>query len=178
MVIRATATRAGGSYLRLAGWLLLLAVWVQPALAQPSRQKVWTGAVTHVSDGDTLWVRPQHGGVPRPVRIDGIDAPELCQVHGDAARAALVGRVLGQIVQVRVRQHDDYGRALARVGLHGQDIGGWLVSQGHAWSYRYRGHAGPYARQEAQARAMRLGLFHQPGPERPREFRRRHGSCH
>lgn len=154
-------------------WLSLLA----PAAAQVTKSS-WTGTVTHVSDGDTLWVRPQRGGAPRAVRIDGIDAPELCQSHGETARAALVGRVSGRVVQVRVRRHDDYGRALARVRLQGQDLGGWLVSQGHAWSYRYRAHKGPYARQEAQARAQRLGLFRQAQVEQPRDFRRRHGPCH
>lgn len=166
---------SGGA--RLAG--LLLAWWavVGPVAAGP-QQAPWTGTVTHVSDGDTLWVRPQRGGAPRAVRLDGIDAPEACQAYGEAARAALVGRVLGQTVQVRVRRHDDYGRALARVSLNREDIGGWLVSQGHAWSYRYRGQAGPYARQESQARAHRLGLFRQAQAERPRDFRRRHGPCH
>lgn len=161
----------------LAGLLLCLTGLALPALARPSAA-VWTGTVTYVSDGDTLWVRPQSGGAPRSVRLDGIDAPELCQTHGEAARAALVGQVLGQTVQVRVRRHDDFGRALARVSLHRRDVGGWLVRQGHAWSYRYRGHSGPYAAEESQARAQRLGLFQQAQPELPREFRRRHGPCH
>lgn len=160
----------------LAGWLLLLSL-AAVATEQASKGR-WTGTVTHVSDGDTLWVRPQRGGAPRAVRIDGIDAPELCQAHGEASRAALVGRVLGQAVQVRVRRHDDYARALARVSLRGQDVGAWLVSQGHAWSYRYRSQTGPYAQQEGEARARRLGLFRQGGIELPREFRRRHGPCH
>ncbi len=162
---------------RQACWVLLLLSWVTPALAQMPKSG-WMGTVTHVSDGDTLWVRPARGGAPRPVRIDGIDAPELCQTHGETARAALVGRVLGQSVQVGVRRYDDYGRALARVSWRGQDLGAWLVSQGHAWSYRYRGQSGPYAQQEDQARARRLGLFRQKHAELPRQFRRRHGPCH
>lgn len=159
------------------GVLLCLMGLAGAVVAQPAR-KSWTGTVTHVSDGDTLWVRPQRGGAPRSVRLDGIDAPELCQTYGETARAALVGQVLGQTVRVRVRQHDDFGRALARVSVHQRDVGGWLVSQGHAWSHRYRGRAGPYAAQESQARSHRLGLFEQPQPEPPREFRRRHGPCH
>lgn len=138
----------------------------------------WVGKVSHVSDGDTLWVRPQRSGAPRAVRLNGIDAPELCQAHGERARAALVARVLGQQVQVRVRSKDDYGRALARVSLQGQDIGGWLVTQGHAWSYRHRGRPGPYATEEKQARGRRLGLFGASRPENPRDFRKRHGPCH
>lgn len=162
----------------LLGGLVLLLVALALPLASHASRPSWSGTVTHVSDGDTLWVRPERGGSPRAVRLDGIDAPELCQTHGEAARAALVGRVLGRAVQVRVRRHDDYGRALARVTLGGQDVGGWLVSQGHAWSYRYRRQAGPYARQEAQARTRRLGLFRQAHAESPRTFRQRHGPCH
>jgi endonuclease YncB( thermonuclease family) len=157
--------------------MLLLLGLAAPLAAQGSASN-WFGTVTHVSDGDTLWVRPQRGGPPRAVRLDGIDAPELCQVHGETARAALVGRVLGQAVQVRVRRHDDYGRALARISLRGHDVGAWLVSQGHAWSYRYRGKSGPYAQQEGQARTRRLGLFRLGRAELPRDFRRRQGPCH
>lgn len=154
-------------------WLLLLLL-VQSAGAATA----WSGKVTHVTDGDTLWVRPQRGGAPRAIRLDGIDAPELCQAHGEAARAALVGRALGQTVQLKVRRHDDYGRALARVSLQGQDLGGWLVSRGHAWSYRYRGRPGPYVSQETRARQQGLGLHGAARAEAPWAFRRRHGACH
>jgi endonuclease YncB( thermonuclease family) len=119
-----------------------------------------------------------HGGTPRAVRLDGIDAPEICQRYGEAARAALVYRVLGRPVQVRKRLRDDYGRELARVMVDGRDVGAWLVRQGHAWSYRYRGHVGPYIAQEAQARARRIGLFREVHAEQPRAFRKRHGRCH
>ncbi len=159
------------------GMVVLLLALAQPALAQRASSS-WRGTVTHVTDGDTLWIRPQQGGAPRVVRIDGIDAPEICQAYGDTSRAALVAKVLGQTVRVRVRRHDDYGRALARIYVDEQDVGEWQVSRGHAWSYRYRRQEGPYARQEAQARAQRLGLFRSGQPEPPREFRRRHGPCH
>lgn len=43
---------------------------------------VWLGIVTYVIDGDTLYVRPVEGGTTVNVRIDGIDAPEICQVGG------------------------------------------------------------------------------------------------
>ena len=134
--------------------------------------------MTHVTDGDTLWVRPQRKGAPRPIRIDGIDAPEICQLYGELARSALATQVLGQQVQVRVRRTDEYGRLLAHVSLQGRDVGGWMVTQGHAWSYRYRRNAGPYATQEAQARKQGKGLFGEPRAERPRDFRKRHGRCH
>lgn len=138
----------------------------------------WSGTVSHVTDGDTLWVRPRQGGAPRKIRLDGIDAPEICQAHGPVARDALASRVLGHSVTVAARRHDDYGRTLARLSVQGHDVGGWMVAHGHAWSYRYRRHAGPYARQQTQAQTAQLGLFADPGAQEPRDFRKRHGTCH
>jgi endonuclease YncB( thermonuclease family) len=157
--------------------LALFAVFLGVAAAHAQTGKTWQGTVTHVTDGDTLWVRPQRNGEPRQIRLDGIDAPEICQLHGETARSVLTARVLGQQVQVRVRRTDEYGRLLARISLQGQDVGGWMVSQGQAWSYRYRRSMGPYAAQEAQARAQGRGLFAGGRPELPRDFRKRHGSC-
>lgn len=146
--------------------------------SQGHAQETFAGKVSFVTDGDTLWVQPDAGGAPRKLRLDGIDAPEICQSGGAAARVVLVQRALYQRVQVTVRRHDDYGRALARLELAGDDLGAQLVRAGQAWSYRWRQDPGPYAAEEALARQARRGLFADPQPERPRDFRKRHGSCH
>ena len=156
-------------------WTLVMAVCVAHAASTGSD---WQGTVSHVTDGDTLWVRPLGGGEPRNIRVQGIDAPEICQLYGETARSALTAQVLGQWVQVDVQRVDQYGRLLARVTLQGQDVGAWMVTQGHAWSYRYRRDGGPYAAQESQARSQGRGLFASTDAERPRDFRKRHGSCH
>ncbi|WP_251140600.1 thermonuclease family protein [Rhodoferax sp. U11-2br] len=130
-----------------------------------------------VSDGDTLWVEPEAGGAPRKLRLLGVDAPELCQSGGVAAREALRVLVLQRRLRVQVKYLDDYGRGLARIAVGGQDVAEVMVRQGWAWSSRWRRSLGPYAEQEAQARQARLGVFAQPSPELPRDFRRRHGSC-
>jgi micrococcal nuclease len=158
--------------------LVLLTLFLGISGAQAATKSAWEGTVTHVTDGDSLWVRPQRGGTPRQIRVDGIDAPEICQLHGETARSVLAAHVLGQRVQVHVRRTDQYGRLLARITMQGQDVGGWMVSQGEAWSYRYRRNLGPYATQEAQAHANGRGLFGDGRPELPRDFRKRHGSCH
>lgn len=139
--------------------------------------EVYTARVTYVTDGDTLWVQPDDGSATRKLRLQGIDAPEICQAGGDAARAALTALVLAQRVQVRVRARDDYGRGLARIQLGSNDVAATLVRAGHAWSYRWRGKPGPYAAEEALARQARLGLFATGQPELPGNFRKRHGPC-
>jgi micrococcal nuclease len=135
------------------------------------------GVVTHVTDGDTLWVRPASGGMPRQIRLQGIDAPEICQAFGSQSRDALSARALQRQVKVRSRARDSYQRTLAQVSLGGEDLSAWMVRRGHAWSYRFRGNAGPYANQETQARQGGLGLWSSRAPLEPREFRKRHGSC-
>jgi micrococcal nuclease len=143
-----------------------------------------SGTVTKVSDGDTFWLRPAHcGDTPtsgcRPVKIRmlGIDAPESCQPGGERAAQALRSRLLNQTVQVTSSSHDVYGRALGAVRLQGDDVGAWMVSQGHAWSYRHRRSQGPYVREETQARQAQRGLFADASPTEPRVFRKQHGPC-
>jgi micrococcal nuclease len=135
------------------------------------------GTVTHVTDGDSIWVRPSSGGPPRELRVQGIDAPEICQAWGREARDALAAQVLHRQVRVTSRGRDTYRRTLARVSFGGQDVGAWMVSRGHAWSYQFRRDTGPYSQQQAQARTARLGLWHAAEPTEPRVFRKRHGSC-
>ena len=134
------------------------------------------GVVSHVADGDTLWVRPASGVAPVQVRIHGVDAPEICQAFGRQARDALAARVLYRPVRVTTRARDRYQRSVGNVSLDGQDVGAWLVAGGVAWTARYRGRSGPYAQEEAQAPQGRAGLW-VAGAVEPRVFRRRHGSC-
>ncbi|MDO8448906.1 MAG: thermonuclease family protein [Rhodoferax sp.] len=139
----------------------------------------FAGEVSFVSDGDTLWVQPEAGGPPRKLRIDGIDAPEICQTGGVASREVLAQHALHKRVSVSVRRYDSYGRGLARIQLEDDDLGARMVRAGQAWSYRWRRNPGPYAAEEAVARQSRRGLFatNDP-PELPRSFRQRHGPCH
>lgn len=154
--------------------LVLLAVAMCAVAAQAGS---FRGVVTHVTDGDSLWVRPAGQRQAVEIRLLDIDAPEGCQAFGREAREALAARVLKQAVVVRTRGHDDYGRTLARVRHRDQDVGAWLVREGHAWSPRYRGRAGRHQQLQEQARRARAGLWAGRDPQEPRSFRRSHGRC-
>jgi endonuclease YncB( thermonuclease family) len=140
--------------------------------------EVFTARVTAVPDGDTLWVQPTHGGATRKLRLQGIDAPEICQSGGATSRAALQAMVAGTDVRVELKYYDDYGRGLARIHVGQQDIGALMVRSGQAWSYRWHHSLGPYATEETAARRAKAGLFAEATPEQPRDFRKRHGSCY
>lgn len=154
-------------------WLLALAL----AAAAPLHAATFRGTVSHVTDGDTLWVRPAGGGAPVELRLLDLDAPEGCQSFGKEAKNALRARLLDQPVRVRTRGLDDYRRQLARVEHRGEDVGGWMVRQGYAWSMTFRGKPGPYAPLEARARGEHRGLWARPGALEPRSFRKRFGRC-
>ncbi|MES2509568.1 MAG: thermonuclease family protein [Pseudomonadota bacterium] len=153
----------------------VLLVFCCGSLQAKTLPEVRVGVVTRVVDGDTLWVRSDN--VLLKVRVTGIDAPEICQSWGVESREALKRRALGQPVTVTYQRFDDYGRLLGRVDLGNEDLGRWMVSQGHAWSYAYRNYPGAYAAEQRSAMDLRLGLFAQAAPEVPRQFRKRHGSC-
>ena len=157
--------------------LTVCAVQAREPRHSSEAKRPWTGEVTYVTDGDTLWVRPERGSPPRKLRLDGIDAPEICQAYGIDAKQVLARRLLHRQVTVSTRATDDYNRALVTVRLDGEDVGGWMVTQGYAWSYQYRQDDGPYAAEEKAARRRSKGLFADEGAERPRDFRKRHGSC-
>ena len=138
---------------------------------------VYTARVTRVFDADTVWVQPAKGGRWRKLRLDGVDAPEICQTLGVAARDALAARLLDQSVSVRERAHDRYGRGLVIIERGGEDVNAWLVRTGWAWASRWRGQ-GVYAKDEDRARGARRGVWATAeAPETPRDFRRRHGPC-
>jgi micrococcal nuclease len=148
-----------------------------PALALAAQARGFQAQVTHVTDGDSIWVRSARGA-PKQLRIRGIDAPEICQPFGREAQAALQAQVLHREVTVKTSGRDDYRRLLAQVSLRGDDVGAWMVSQGYAWAHRWHKRpSGPYAALEADARSARRGLWSRAAPVDPRDFRRLHGSC-
>lgn len=138
---------------------------------------MYAARVVRVFDGDTVWVQPDSGGRWRKLRLDAVDAPEICQAGGLAARDALSTQLLDRAVTVRQRAVDSYGRGIARIDRGDSDMNAWLVRSGWAWASRWRGR-GAYVAQEQQARAAARGVWAAAAaPEDPRDFRRRHGPC-
>ncbi|MCG2595766.1 thermonuclease family protein [Ramlibacter sp. XY19] len=160
--------------MRLLRFVLLLAALAGFGHLQAA---TFRGVVSHVTDGDTLWVKPGGRGEAVEIRLVDLDAPENCQPFGPQAKRALSALVLHQTVTVRTRGTDDYQRTLAQIKHKGRDVGAWLVREGHAWSGTFKGKHGPYAALEAQAREARRGLWANSDAMEPRHFRRRNGRC-
>ena len=153
----------------------LLCAWL---MMPASAAQYWEARVRYIVDGDTLWVTRAESGKRVKLRLRGMDAPEICQPDGDAARRALQQLARGQRVQVRVHARDRYGRSVADVWRAGDglNLAARMVEDGWAWSDGHR--RSPYAMQQAAAQVARRGVFARDGAQRPSEFRRQHGACH
>ena len=155
----------------------LVAVLLFGAAAAMAGPVEVSGVVSHVTDGDSLWLKPADGGPALELRLQGIDAPEICQTGGPQSRQALAQAVLNQTVTARISGLDNHGRSLATVMLAGVDINRQQVMEGQAWSYRYKHDRGPYVGPERVAIFLHRGLHASPGAVLPREFRQTNGPC-
>jgi len=155
-------------------WIILMCFC---GMASSQAAGMLQAKVTRVTDGDSLWLEPLAAGAPIELRLEGIDAPEICQAWGAEAKQALAELVLGQQVSVKTVGRDVHGRTLGTVYLGTQNINKTLVQEGHAWSTRYKYDRGPYVADERMARALSRGLNRDGGAVMPRDFRRLNGPC-
>ena len=125
-----------------------------------------------VHDGDTLTVLIESR--PVRVRLIDIDAPELRQPFGTRSRQSLSGLCFGKVASLDVRGHDRYNRTLARVTCGGTDANAEQVRRGYAWTFtRYARADSPLFAIEREARAAHRGLWQDPAPVAPWEWRNR-----
>jgi micrococcal nuclease len=132
--------------------------------------------VVSVSDGDTIKVL--HQGKQVRIRLYGIDTPERGQAFGRKATKFTANRVAGKIVTVIHMDTDRYGRAVAIVKSPNdpETVNAALVRNGFAWVYRKYCRANfcsDWIDYERNARSKRVGLWLDPNPMPPWEYRRR-----
>jgi endonuclease YncB( thermonuclease family) len=129
---------------------------------------VWR--VVSVHDGDTLRAIDE-GKVEQRIRLAGIDAPERGQPFGNVARERLAALTMGKAVAVDVEDVDRYGRTVARLEADGLDVCRQMVADGLAWHFTRYSDDQRLAAAEREARAERRGLWRDPAPVPPWEWR-------
>ena len=155
--------RRWGSVLVL---LILAALWLFPdwfGLSSGRPSRTVDGSTVIVRDGDTLTI----GG--QDYRLHGIDAPEYSQICktaagtdwpcGKEARTQLIALLRNQTITCEERARDKYGRIVATcLDDQKSDVARSMIERGLAVSFG--GFAeGPYAFEEAKAKAARRGLW-------------------
>ncbi len=112
------------------------------------------------------------------IRFAGLDAPEWYQPakdqrgwfnHGRRVKSALIKKIGGKYVQVKVEGYDKYNRVIGTVICNGEDVGEWLVKNGHAIA----AYGDQYQHLQREARQARRGMWSYDKNYDPRVWRHR-----
>lgn len=163
--------------------------WRQPVTAVQATGPQAKGAggqkavITYVGDGDSAIGNFKDGGKVE-CRIDGIDAPEVAhpthgkptgQAYGEEAKRQLQDLIEKQEVTIRVtkpaEQGKNYGRALCQIEISGKDVSQEMVRAGAAWVYKKYATDPKLFQLENEARTAKRGLWADPNPINPEQFR-------
>lgn len=131
-----------------------------------------SGLVVKVYDGDTLTIlAPLNQQIK--IRLADIDAPERKQAFGQRSRQSLAELCFRKNASVQFQKKDRYQRILGRVYCNAVDVNAEQVRRGLAWVYdKYVADKSLYQLQ-AQARKSKAGLWIDPDPVPPWEFRKK-----
>lgn len=104
------------------------------------------GYVIKVYDGDTITIASKLPFVNSPlyrfpVRLNGIDSPEIKGKTDDEKTAAIIAReelkklILNKEIILKNVQNEKYGRVLADVYIGELHVNNWMIQQGYAVKY-------------------------------------------
>ena len=148
--------------------LILLFCW-------PLTAHAWMAKVVSVTDGDTIKVYNAELGQVK-IRFYGIDTPEKAQPYGKAAGKHLASLIAGAAVEVESVSTDRYGRTVGIVSYDETSINQEMVRSGYAWVYkRYcdKPFCDYWLTLENEAKNDKIGLWQEPNPVPPWEWRKR-----
>ena len=143
------------------------------------------GRVVAVTAGDIITVFDSQG-TEHKIQLKGVDAPERGQPHSETSRKHLSGLVSGQQVRVESPPSDRHGQVVGKVWVRpadcptcGQtlDVNLAQITAGMAWWYRYHreeqspSDRGRYESAEDEAKARGWGLWSDPNPINPSDWR-------
>lgn len=149
----------------------ILVILLFSALVGCADARKISGKVVAIQDGDTITILV--GRTTHKIRLDGIDCPEKSQAWGTRARQFTSDLAFEKWVSVEYSGKDRYKRILGTVVLPGGKVlNRELLLAGLAWHYKYYNHSEDLANLETIARKARIGLWSDPNPVPPWDFRR------
>jgi endonuclease YncB( thermonuclease family) len=127
--------------------------------------------VVSVADGDTFTLLTDQKTEIR-IRLHGIDCPERTQDFGTVAKKFLSDKIYDKRVSVTQTDIDRYSRMIAIVTLGSENINEAMLAAGLAWHYKRYDKNPTWAALEQEARKAKTGLWQNPNPIEPWEYRR------
>jgi endonuclease YncB( thermonuclease family) len=129
--------------------------------------------VIGIKDGDTVVLLTKEKE-EITVRLSEIDAPERKQAFGTVSRTYLSNLIFNKEVKLDKVGTDRYGRTLGFIySRNGTNINLEMVKMGMAWQYDKYSKSAVLRRAQLEARSQKIGLWKDPFPVPPWEFRRR-----
>ncbi|HMR17935.1 MAG TPA: thermonuclease family protein [Sphingobacterium sp.] len=128
--------------------------------------------VVGVKDGDTFVVLME--GREQVVRFAHIDCPENKQPFGNNAKQFVSDLCFGTYVTlIHDNDYDRNKRLIAEVLLEdGRNLNKELVKNGLAWHFKRYSDSDEYAKLEAEARSRQIGVWSEPNPIAPWDWRK------
>ncbi len=160
---------------------LALLLFSSPALAAQLECRV-----IGVADGDTITCLTADRKSER-IRLRGIDAPERKQPFGTRSQQHLADLVHGKTATIHWNKRDRWKRIIGAVWVepadcagcgHTLDVGRAQLASGMAWWYEHYAKEQPmeerraYEFEQTEARARSVGLWRDPRPIPPWDWRR------
>lgn len=156
---------------------LSLAVLILLTLSSPESSEaeakilyVFDGRISHqVTDGDVVLFNSR--GKTIKIRLTDIDAPEPSQEYGDTSAQFLQKHVGNRRIKAECFSRDKSGRYHCYLLVGAKNINFEMIRHGLAWALTDQA-SDPYLKQlETLAQQEKLGLWSNPDPMPPWEFR-------
>lgn len=134
-------------------------------------QKVITGKVVSITDGDTFKLLTQDS-VQINVRLANIDCPEKKQAFSSKAKEFTSEAIFSKNVTLMVLKKDRYGRTIANVIYNDSlNLSQELLKHGLAWHYIDYSKDPLLQKLEDQAKKKKIGLWQDKAPIPPWKWR-------
>jgi len=115
-----------------------------------------------------------HDGIPKRIRLHGIDCPESGQPFRTKAKQFTADLAFDKVVKLIVKDTDRYGRLVAVVILpDGRNLNHEIVRAGFGWWFvKYARNDATLEKLESEARSAKRGLWADENPVPPWEWRK------
>jgi len=138
----------------------------------PKNSQLITGKVVKIADGDTFTILLEQDHFKVRVRLVSIDSPERKQPFSKRAKQYLSQLIFGKKVKVYYHKKDRYGRVLGEVYVGNINVNEAMLKAGYAWHFKKYSKDKHLERLEYLARKNKKGLWSDPNPIPPWEWRK------
>ena len=134
-------------------------------------QTLLTGKVIGIKDGDTVVVIDLFK-TQTTLRLAEVDCPEKKQPFGTRAKQFTSDAIYLKTVTYFITKKDRYGRSIAKVYYKNKYLSAEIIKNGMGWQYKKYSTSQDLAQYEKQARFRKIGLWIDPNPISPSEWRK------